>query len=127
MSRYLSFFPASHSDESPSRRLTVVEPEAYARLAVAESDDFASFRILLGILRAAGCDFADAWRVCLPPPKADRQRVALREALVATRDAWARAWDREPPTPAEARLVALAPFLLDEEAEPVEARAVMVA
>jgi hypothetical protein len=97
-------------------------------LATPVADDLASFSLVMRTLKRAGVDdFSIAWAIALPPPKADVQRVALRAALAETRDSWARAWDREPPTPAEARLVALAPFLLDEEAEPVEAGAVMVA
>ena len=111
----------------PPTPCLTVEAQRTLALAVAKSVDLASFRILLSILRAAGVDFADAWNVCLPPPKADRQRVALREALVATRPSWERAYLGEPPERHEAQLAALVPFLLDEEAEPVEAGAVMVA
>ena len=81
---------------------------------MAKSDDLASFRILLGILRAAGVDFADAWSACLPPPLPDRQRVALRSALDATRDAWARAYLGEPADRGEVAVSILAPLLLDE-------------
>ena len=91
------------------------------------ADAIVSFRILLSILRAAGVAFDDAWRVCLPPPRADRERVALRSALDETRDAWARAYLGQPAERGEVAVSILAPLLLDEEAAPVEARAVMVA
>ena len=100
-----------------------VEPRRTLALAVAKSDDLATFSLIMRTLKRAGLDdFGIAWSCALPPSLPDRDRVALRSALDETQGAWLAAWDGEDATPAEARLVALALILDDEpiNAAPVE-------
>jgi hypothetical protein len=110
--------------------LTVVERRPRLALAVASkrnADAIVSFRLTLAILRGAGVAFDDAWTVAFPQPEATRESAPLREALRSTRDSWARAYVGEPAERGEVAVTMLAPLLLDEAAEPVEAGAVMVA
>jgi hypothetical protein len=76
------------------------------------ADEIVSFRVALAVLREAGVDFATAWDVAVPAPLADRNRVALREALTSTKAAWARAC--EPPTRGELA-AAMIPALARED------------
>lgn len=90
------------------------------------ADAIESFRLAPSILRAAGWDFADAWNACLPAPRGDRQRMA-REALIATREAWARAYAGQPAERGEVAVSILAPFLVDDAADATETSAIVVA
>ena len=90
-------------------------------------DAIVSFRIVLSILRESGCAFDDAWSAAFPQSEATRESAPLREALSATRDAWARAYLGEPSERGEIAVSMLAPFLFDEAGEPVAAGAVVVA
>ena len=73
--------PASRTDD---RRVAQRGAGAVAKGA---ADPIVSFRVALTILRNAGATVDDAWAIALDPPKADVQRVGLREALSATTDA----------------------------------------
>lgn len=97
--------------------MTVVEPEAYARRAVASKrnvDTIVSFGFVMRTLRAAGVDFATAWEIAFPKSDSSRDSAPLRTALAETRDSWERAYLGEPPERGEAAVSILAPFLLDE-------------
>jgi hypothetical protein len=94
-------------------RLAIDQP--YARGAVAETTDpIVRFRLSLAVLRSWGLSFDAAWSLALPRPLPDRERVALRSALNATRDRWRAAWEGEPPTPAERVLAMLGPMPVDD-------------
>ena len=89
---------------------------------------------LLGLLiasRAAGKSFEDAWADALPrekiwmcnmkdaPPTVVRwpsdrsQRRDERDAIIGSKGAWRRAYNRDPPTRPEAALTVLLPMLED--------------
>ena len=90
-------------------------------------DALVSFGFAMRVLRAAGVTFDDAWEIAFPQSEATRESGPLREALRATRPSWERAYLGQPAERGEAALSILAPLLLDDPAEPVEAGAVMVA
>lgn len=76
-----------------------------------------AFRLELARRREAGEAFEEAWREAkrtLPPER--YMHHDWRSAVEATRDAWARAWAGEPPTPGELAAAQLALVLGEEEA-----------
>lgn len=76
------------------------------------------FRSALADSREHGQDFADAWGDALRTVKPSSD---LRAILNDTRDAWERAYAREPVTDGDRAVVALAAIVEDAERVPIAA------
>jgi hypothetical protein len=70
-------------------------------------DPIVRFRRSLGTLRSWGLSFDSAWSLSFPRGTASRESRPLREALIATRPAWERAYLGVPPERAELAAVTM--------------------
>jgi Flp pilus assembly CpaE family ATPase len=81
------------------------------------ADDLATVRHVLAALRRERVPFVDAWAIACPSSRPDRERVALRQALDATAEAWERAYLGKPPSAGETAAATLIAWAQPDAAE----------
>jgi hypothetical protein len=95
---------------------TLARPTSASETA-AVSDDLATVRLTLAILRDAGVSFADAWPIAVPAPQPPGANASVRLALDATRRSWERAYDGAAPTSGEIAAADLFGYAIADAAE----------